>query len=96
MWVSCLGFLSSVLSTEDVNLFFYHLDLVYDPVQRGAPVSRRYSEFTFLWDCLVRRYPFRLLPQLPPKRIGGMRNFCSALVLRLLISCTHSGFCITS
>lgn len=30
----------------------------------------RYSEFVFLWDCLVKRYPFRLLPQLPPKRIG--------------------------
>jgi sorting nexin-8 len=23
-----------------------------------------------LWDVLVRRYPFRLLPALPPKRIG--------------------------
>ena len=38
--------------------------------QRGSTVHRRYSEFVFLWDCLVRRYPFRLLPQLPPKRIG--------------------------
>jgi sorting nexin-8 len=38
--------------------------------QRGSTVQRRYSEFAFLWDCLVRRYPFRLLPQLPPKRIG--------------------------
>ena len=43
-----------------------------DPVtsQRGAPVPRRYSEFVFLWDVLVKRYPFRLLPALPPKRIG--------------------------
>lgn len=39
-------------------------------LQRGSTVHRRYSEFAFLWDCLVRRYPFRLLPQLPPKRIG--------------------------
>lgn len=35
----------------------------------AAPVHRRYSEFVFLWDCLVRRYPFRLLPTLPPKRV---------------------------
>ncbi|PAV19659.1 sorting nexin mvp1 [Pyrrhoderma noxium] len=42
---------------------------------RGASVSRRYSEFVFLWDCLVRRYPFRLLPQLPPKRIGPDESF---------------------
>jgi len=37
----------------------------------GSHLSKcRYSEFVFLWDCLVKRYPFRLLPQLPPKRIG--------------------------
>jgi len=38
-------------------------------------VQRRYSEFTFLWECLVRRYPFRILPQLPPKRIGADESF---------------------
>ncbi|KAG8936001.1 Sorting nexin mvp1 [Tulasnella sp. 418] len=38
--------------------------------ERGPPVQRRYSEFLFLWDCLVRRYPFRIIPNLPPKRIG--------------------------
>lgn len=43
--------------------------------ERGSTVHRRYSEFTFLWDCLVRRYPFRLLPQLPPKRIGPDEMF---------------------
>lgn len=37
--------------------------------EHDTPVHRRYSEFTFLWDCLVRRYPFRLLPALPPKRV---------------------------
>lgn len=35
-------------------------------------MPRRYSEFVFLWDCLVKRYPFRLLPALPPKRVGRM------------------------
>ncbi|KAJ4469550.1 hypothetical protein J3R30DRAFT_3550973 [Lentinula aciculospora] len=38
--------------------------------ERGPSVIRRYSEFVFLWDCLYRRYPFRLFPALPPKRIG--------------------------
>ncbi|KAG6334601.1 hypothetical protein ID866_4495 [Astraeus odoratus] len=40
-----------------------------ETVERADPVHRRYSEFVFLWDCLVRRYPFRLLPGLPPKRV---------------------------
>ncbi|KAG1746553.1 uncharacterized protein EDB91DRAFT_1117571 [Suillus paluster] len=43
---------------------------VYEIItENGTPVHRRYSEFAFLWDCLVRRYPFRLLPALPPKRV---------------------------
>ncbi|KAL0953785.1 hypothetical protein HGRIS_004969 [Hohenbuehelia grisea] len=43
--------------------------------ERSAPVTRRYSEFAFLWDCLTRRYPFRLFPALPPKRIGPDEYF---------------------
>ncbi|KDQ26655.1 hypothetical protein PLEOSDRAFT_1043789 [Pleurotus ostreatus PC15] len=42
---------------------------------RGNPVTRRYSEFVFLWECLTRRYPFRLFPALPPKRIGSDEYF---------------------
>ncbi|KAI0657970.1 hypothetical protein C8Q70DRAFT_999052 [Cubamyces menziesii] len=50
--------------------------LVYEvSSDRGAPVPRRYSEFVFLWDVLVKRYPFRLLPALPPKRIGPDEGF---------------------
>ncbi|PWN42834.1 hypothetical protein IE81DRAFT_347019 [Ceraceosorus guamensis] len=33
-------------------------------------VVRRYSDFTWLANCLIKRYPFRLLPILPPKRIS--------------------------
>lgn len=56
--------------------FILNRYIVYEVVtDRGPPVSRRYSEFAFLWDCLVRRYPFRLIPQLPPKRIGPDENF---------------------
>ncbi|KAF9075303.1 hypothetical protein BDP27DRAFT_1461622 [Rhodocollybia butyracea] len=42
---------------------------------RGTSVVRRYSEFAYLWDCLYRRYPFRLFPALPPKRIGSDEYF---------------------
>ncbi|KIK98174.1 hypothetical protein PAXRUDRAFT_824136 [Paxillus rubicundulus Ve08.2h10] len=59
--------------------------------ERGPPVHRRYSEFVFLWDCLVRRYPFRLLAALPPKRVQpdaafleqrrkGLARFLSAVI----------------
>ncbi|KZT59030.1 hypothetical protein CALCODRAFT_481801 [Calocera cornea HHB12733] len=42
---------------------------------RGAAVTRRYSEFAFLYDCLLRRYPFRIITALPPKRIGPDEAF---------------------
>ncbi|RSH95368.1 Sorting nexin mvp1 [Saitozyma podzolica] len=41
----------------------------------GEVVSRRYSDFVWLLDCLSKRYPFRILPALPPKRIGPDAQF---------------------
>lgn len=35
-------------------------------------VIRRYSDFDWLLDILQRKYPFRLLPILPPKSLTGM------------------------
>ncbi|TCD71838.1 Sorting nexin mvp1 [Steccherinum ochraceum] len=56
--------------------FLLNRYLVYEvSSNRGASVPRRYSEFVILWDCLVKRYPFRLLPALPPKRIGPDESF---------------------
>lgn len=61
--------------TVDVTIqgqqgFILNRFTVYEiTTEHGTSVHRRYSEFTFLWDCLVRRYPFRLLPALPPKRV---------------------------
>ncbi|KAJ7115998.1 hypothetical protein C8R44DRAFT_628551 [Mycena epipterygia] len=56
--------------------FILNRYMVYEiSSSRGTPVPRRYSEFVFVWDCLMRRYPFRLFPSLPPKRIGGDELF---------------------
>ncbi|THH32464.1 hypothetical protein EUX98_g1728 [Antrodiella citrinella] len=69
------------LETVHVNIlgqqgFLLNRYLVYEvSSNRGDSVPRRYSEFVFLWDCLVKRYPFRLLPALPPKRIGPDEGF---------------------
>ncbi|KAJ6581511.1 hypothetical protein B0H19DRAFT_1115601 [Mycena capillaripes] len=60
--------------------FILNRYMVYEiSSSRGAPVPRRYSEFAFVWECLMRRYPFRLFPALPPKRIGGMRGLARSL-----------------
>lgn len=50
-------------------LFFRHvLYLVKTPLSSG--VKRRYSDFVSLHDYLIARYPFRLIPPLPPKRLA--------------------------
>lgn len=38
--------------------------------KRSEPMSRRYSDFGWLNHTLLQRYPFRLLPALPPKRVN--------------------------
>lgn len=41
-----------------------------DHERKGTSVPRRYSDFVWLHECLLKRYPFRLLPTLPPKRFA--------------------------
>ncbi|KAK7012200.1 hypothetical protein R3P38DRAFT_3402645 [Favolaschia claudopus] len=63
----------SVLGQQGFILNRY---MVYEiSSSRGPTVPRRYSEFAFVWECLLRRYPFRLFPALPPKRIGADEAF---------------------
>lgn len=38
--------------------------------QAGPVVIRRYSDFVWLHEILLKRYPFRTLPPLPPKRLA--------------------------
>jgi sorting nexin-8 len=46
----------------------------------GQPlkVVRRYSDFLWLLECLVKIYPFRLLPVLPPKRLAVDGRYLSS------------------
>ncbi|KAF8573329.1 hypothetical protein K439DRAFT_1375705 [Ramaria rubella] len=67
---------SAIVDIVGQQGFLLNRHMVYSiTTTRGAPVQRRYSEFVFVWDCLVRRYPFRILPILPPKRVGPDANF---------------------
>ncbi|KAJ1978730.1 Sorting nexin mvp1 [Dimargaris verticillata] len=38
---------------------------------KAARVIRRYSDFWWLLEALMKHYPFRMLPHLPPKAIGA-------------------------
>ncbi|KAF4332744.1 sorting nexin mvp-1 [Fusarium beomiforme] len=60
-----------VLMPEKEGVFmFQHHNYEISSLRRGSKVIRRYSDFVWLLDCLHKRYPFRILPLLPPKRVG--------------------------
>ncbi|KAI1030276.1 hypothetical protein LB505_004300 [Fusarium chuoi] len=60
-----------VLMPEKEGVFmFQHHNYEISSIRRGSKVIRRYSDFVWLLDCLHKRYPFRILPLLPPKRVG--------------------------
>jgi hypothetical protein len=46
---------------------------------------RRYSDFVWLGDCLMKRYPFRCQLSPPPKRVGGTFPPLSLSPLRRLL-----------
>ncbi|KAI0399884.1 hypothetical protein F4802DRAFT_587416 [Xylaria palmicola] len=66
------------LMPEKEGIFmFQHHNYEVTSVRRGSKVIRRYSDFVWLLDCLHKRYPFRALPLLPPKRVAVNGNHLS-------------------
>ncbi|KYK56599.1 Sorting nexin mvp-1 [Drechmeria coniospora] len=61
---------------EGIFLFQHH-NYEVSSQRRGSKVIRRYSDFVWLLDCLQKRYPFRVLPLLPPKRVAVNGNHLS-------------------
>ena len=64
----------AMLPEKEGMFMFQHRNYEVKSVRRGTSVIRRFSDFVWLLDCLHKRYPFRRIPLLPPKRIAGMYN----------------------
>lgn len=61
----------TILPDKEGMFLFQHHNYEVKTIRRGSTVVRRFSDFVWLLDCLQKRYPFRRLPLLPPKRIQG-------------------------
>ena len=61
----------TMLPEKEGIFMFQHRNYEVKALRRGSSVVRRYSDFVWLLDCLQKRYPFRRLPLLPPKRVQG-------------------------
>ncbi|RAH66700.1 sorting nexin Mvp1 [Aspergillus aculeatinus CBS 121060] len=64
----------TLLPEKEGMFMFQHRNYEVKSARRGSTVVRRYSDFVWLLDCLHKRYPFRQLPLLPPKRISADSN----------------------
>ncbi|KAG0017463.1 Sorting nexin mvp1 [Podila clonocystis] len=72
LWFLNLDTIRMSFAPEKEGIFiFKHTNYVVESKNHRCTVIRRYSDFCFLVDILEKRYPFRMLPQLPPKRLGA-------------------------
>ncbi|KAK4154449.1 hypothetical protein C8A00DRAFT_42804 [Chaetomidium leptoderma] len=69
--------LVTLMPEKEGMFFFQHHNYEVTSSRRGSKVIRRYSDFVWLLDCLHKRYPFRVLPLLPPKRVAVNGNHLS-------------------
>ena len=46
--------------------------MVYRLKKHKTTVHRRYKDFEALFDLLLAQYPYRMVPKLPPKKVGGI------------------------
>ncbi|KAF2768972.1 hypothetical protein EJ03DRAFT_336507 [Teratosphaeria nubilosa] len=68
----------SILEEKEGMFMFQHRNYEVTCIRRNSRVIRRYSDFVWLLDCLHKRYPFRQLPLLPPKRVAINGNHLAA------------------
>ena len=59
----------TMLPEKEGMFMFQHHNYEVKSFRRSSSVVRRYSDFVWLLDCLQKRYAFRRLPLLPPKRV---------------------------
>lgn len=67
----------TAISEKEGMFMFQHRNYEVTSARRSSKVIRRYSDFVWLLDCLHKRYPFRQLPLLPPKRVASKSSSTS-------------------
>ncbi|KAG9297964.1 hypothetical protein G9A89_018792 [Geosiphon pyriformis] len=69
-WCLDMDSISVKFAPEREGFLFKHVNYIVESQVHGVKALRRYSDFWWLMECLVKKYPFRILPSLPPKKIG--------------------------
>lgn len=70
-WFHQVEEIKVTIAPEREGFIFKHVNYIIESQKRSSIVLRRFSDFWWLMEVLGRRYPFRILPNLPPKKVGG-------------------------
>lgn len=63
------------LEPEKKGLVLKHREYTVTSRQHKVSVQRRYNDFVSFHEVLLMRYPYRLVPKLPPKKIVANNEF---------------------
>lgn len=72
-WFRDLDHITVSRTSEKEGFLFKHVNYEVESEKLGSKVLRRFSDFYWLWEVLLKRYQFRILPNLPPKKLGGSK-----------------------
>lgn len=70
-WFKHMEEIRLTIAPEREGFIFKHVNYIVTSQKRSSIVLRRFSDFWWLMEILAGRYPFRMLPNLPPKKLGG-------------------------
>ncbi|KAI8334981.1 hypothetical protein BC941DRAFT_430895, partial [Chlamydoabsidia padenii] len=74
-WYLDMDLITVTLIPQKEGRLFKHVRYLVTSQHGGISVTRRYSEFYLLWSSLLKRYPLRSVPNLPPKKIKANDGF---------------------
>ncbi|KAG5873213.1 hypothetical protein JTB14_005668 [Gonioctena quinquepunctata] len=81
------------LVPEKKGLFLKYSEYIVTSRRFSSKVNRRYNDFVALKELLLNRFPYRLVPSLPPKKIVSDAHFLEsrrrALHRWLTLVCRH-------
>eukprot|EP00794_Sanderia_malayensis_P008844 gene8844-9792_t len=66
------------LEPDKKGLILKHREYTVSSRKHNTSVQRRYNDFVSFHDLLMARFPYRLVPKLPPKKIGASKEFIEA------------------
>ncbi|KAI9190034.1 Sorting nexin mvp1 [Blastocladiella emersonii ATCC 22665] len=74
-WLATVESVTVTIAPEKGGSIFKHVNYFVSQSTSDTTVTRRYSDFLWLHEYLGKKYPFRLVLTLPPKKVNADQTF---------------------